>query len=70
MVLHRSSKVSVESFVDLASDVPVRHEIDQLNERITLFFGRDELVLHLGHDTLATVVDAGAQALSTLATTS
>ncbi|MFR9730205.1 hypothetical protein ACL03H_13320 [Saccharopolyspora sp. MS10] len=70
MVLHRSSKVSVESFVDLAPGVPMRHEVDELNDRITLFFGRDEFVLHLGHETLANVVEAGTRALSELAAAS
>lgn len=45
----------------------MRHEVDELNDRITLFFGRDEFVLHLGHDTLENVVAAGTRALAELA---
>ena len=64
MTLYDSSKVSVESFVDMAADVAVRQEVDELNEVVTLFFGRDEFILLLGREALARIVEAGSHALA------
>lgn len=69
MTVHRSSKVSVESFVDMEEDVLVREEVDELNEVVTLFFGHDEFVLLLGREALVRIVEAGSQALSRFSAT-
>ncbi|GAB2687188.1 hypothetical protein GCM10027271_57650 [Saccharopolyspora gloriosae] len=66
MALYFDTKVSVESFVDMEAGVTMRHEVDELNDRITLVFGRDEFVLLLGRETLECVVEAGRLALAQL----
>ncbi len=67
MTLYHSSKVSVESFVDMAADVAVRQEVDELNEVVTLYFGHDEFILLLGREALARIVEAGSRALTRFA---
>ena len=67
MPLPNLTGVQVDSWVDMARDVPMRYEIDKLNERATLYFGQDETyVLSLHRDDLAQVIDLGSQALNDL----
>jgi len=62
-----SSGVSIESWVQLAPGVAMRHETDVLNQQAMLIFGGgDEYVLILDRDNLAQVVDLASKALAEL----
>lgn len=67
MPLPNLTGVQVDSWVDMARDVPMRYEIDKLNERATLYFGQDEnYVLCLHRDDLAQVIDLASRGLNDL----
>jgi hypothetical protein len=62
-----SSGVSIESWVQLAPGVAMRHETDLLNQQAMLCFGaRDEFALILDRDGLAQVVALATKALAEL----
>jgi len=55
------------SWVEFERDVPVRYEVDELNDRITLYFGQDDdYVLVLGRENLGQLLDLGTEAKSKL----
>ncbi|TCP51983.1 hypothetical protein EV191_106147 [Tamaricihabitans halophyticus] len=62
MSLYRQSGLSIESWVEMASYPVTRYEVDVLNDRATLFFGKaEEFVLNLdreGLSRIATLADA------------
>ena len=39
MALYRHTGISVESWVEIECDTPIRYEVDRLNQQATLFFG-------------------------------
>jgi hypothetical protein len=66
MSLYRQSRVSVESWVELARDVNVRYEVDTLNDEATLYFGNADYVLTLSRENLIQVLDLGSRAATEL----
>lgn len=67
MPLYHDTGVSVESWVEMTSRVPMRYEIDKLNDQATLFFGQyNDYVLVLNRTNLAQVISLGAKAVSEL----
>lgn len=67
MALNSSGGVSIESWVELAQDVPVRYATDLLNRQAMLYFGaQDEYVLILGRENLRQVIELATRALSDL----
>ncbi|MET0133533.1 MAG: hypothetical protein ABW215_08055 [Kibdelosporangium sp.] len=59
--------MSIESWVELAQDVPVRYATDLLNRQAMLYFGaQDEYVLILGRENLRQVIELATRALSDL----
>ncbi|GAB3877672.1 hypothetical protein ACFQ1S_13820 [Kibdelosporangium lantanae] len=58
-----SSGVSIETVVHLAPGVPVRYEIDVVNQEVMLYFGAaEQYVLILTRDDLVQVMGLGAKA--------
>lgn len=67
MTLYQRTGVSVESWVDMTADVPMRYEADPHNGSATLFFGqKDDYVLVLNRDNLAQVIALGGMAIAEL----
>lgn len=64
MALYRHTGISVESWVEIECDTPIRYEVDRLNQQATLFFGEEgDFVLHLGRKNLSEVADLDAPEL-------
>lgn len=62
-----SSGVSIESWVQLSQGVPMRYEIDRLNQQAMLCFGaQDEYVLILDKENLRQMLTLAGQAMSDL----
>jgi hypothetical protein len=69
MPLNRESGVCVDSWVEMTANVPMRYEINDLDERATLYFGQQEnYVLTLGRDNLEQVVALAGRAIAALDT--
>lgn len=67
MPLYHDSGVSVESWVEMTSRVPMHYETDSGNDNATLFFGQqNNYVLVLNRANLAQVISLGAQAIAEL----
>jgi hypothetical protein len=67
MALFKQSGVSVESWVEMTSEVPMHYETDACNNNATLYFGQDnDYVLVLNRDNLAQVISLGTQAIDEL----
>jgi hypothetical protein len=67
MALFKQSGVSVESWVEMTSEVPMHYETDACNDQATLYFGQDnDYVLVLNRGNLAQVLSLGAQAIAAL----
>ncbi|MGH7868931.1 MAG: hypothetical protein ACREP9_15170 [Candidatus Dormibacteraceae bacterium] len=67
MPLYHESKICVESWMEMAREVPVRHEVDRLNEQATLYFGaHEDYVLTLGRKNLHQFVDLATKAITEL----
>lgn len=67
MVLYRQTGICVESFVEMAPNVPMSYEIDAVNDQATLYCGpHSEYVLTLERENLTRFVDLGARAMADL----
>jgi hypothetical protein len=67
MALFHYSGISVESCVEMEDDVPMRYEIDQLNDIVVLHCGqRSEYILTIGRANLAKLVSLGTEAIKEL----
>lgn len=70
MALYKDSGVSVESWVEMAKEVPMHYEIDPSSDRTTLYFGQDDdYVLVLNRRNLAQMISLGSQAIAELEAT-
>ena len=69
MALYKQSGVSVESWVEMSAQVPMRYETDSENDRTTLYFGQDDdYVLVLNSKNLKQMVALATQAIADLET--
>jgi hypothetical protein len=67
MGLYDRPGVSVESWVEMSEDVPMRYEADVHNDMATLHFGqRSEYVLTMNRDALIKVAAIATQAIADL----
>lgn len=67
MALYRQSGVSVESWVEMTSEVSVRYEADATSDIATLYFGHhNDYVLTLSRENLAQVISLGNRAMAEL----
>jgi hypothetical protein len=67
VALYKQSGVSVESWVEMATWVPMRYETDPATNRATLYFGQDDdYVLTLHRDNLAQLLTLASQAITDL----
>ena len=67
VALYKQSGVSVESWVEMSAQVPMRYETDPDSDRTTLYFGQDDdYVLVLNVKNLRQMVALATQALAEL----
>lgn len=67
MALFRDSGISVESFVEMCDDVPMRYEVDSCNDQVVLRCGRhSEYILVIGRENLANLIALGTKAIKEL----
>jgi hypothetical protein len=65
VALYKQSGVSVESWVEMSAQVPMRYETDPENDRTTLYFGQyDDYVLALNSKNLKQMVALATQAIA------
>ena len=70
MALYKQSGVSVESWVEMTTRVPMHYETDPHNDKATLYFGQNnDYVLVLNRKNLEQVISLGAKAMADLETT-
>jgi len=62
MALYWQTGVSVESWVEMSADVAMRCEVDPEGGSATLYFGRDDFVLHLGRENLGAMAELTGRA--------
>ncbi|MEU5853512.1 hypothetical protein [Saccharopolyspora shandongensis] len=68
MALPHYSGISIDSFVEMEDEVPMRYEIDRHNDLVVLYCGRNsEYVLSIGRENLAALISLGAKAIAELA---
>ncbi|MEV0082706.1 hypothetical protein [Saccharopolyspora sp. NPDC050642] len=67
MALLHYSGISIDSFVEMEDEVPMRYEIDRHNDLVILYCGRNgEYVLSIGRENLAALISLGAKAIEEL----
>lgn len=65
--LFQDCGVSVDTWVEMTAQVPMRYETDAHNDHATLFFGQhNDYVLMLNRDNLARIISLGTQAIAEL----
>ncbi|SDY67798.1 hypothetical protein SAMN05216215_103253 [Saccharopolyspora shandongensis] len=67
MALLHYSGMSIDSFVEMEDEVPMRYEIDRHNDLVVLYCGRNsEYVLSIGRESLAALISLGTKAIAEL----
>ena len=67
MTLYQHSGVSVESWIEMTSTVPMEYETDPENNSATLLFGQGrDYVMVLHRDNLAQMVSLASKAIASL----
>lgn len=64
---HGHGRISMGTWVEMASNVPMRYEVSNIDENATLYFGPDDdYVLVLGREILEQVVSLAGRAIAEL----
>lgn len=67
MPLYRDGRISMGTWVEMTSDVPMRYEVSEIDDNATLYFGpEDDYVLVLGRENLEQVVSLAGRAIAEL----
>jgi hypothetical protein len=66
-MLYRQSGISVDTWIEMTKTVPMRYEINDVDQRATLYFGQHaNYVLNVCRDNLEQMISLAGQAIAEL----